>query len=139
MKLFYPFSHLRALTAAVLLVFAQALVATAAPPIALDTRSQLASSPGYFRLRITVEPDARNRYLCLQWVQTRSGNAEHTGCWEIQAEREPRTTWKDLKELPAGKYAVVAWVIRNDEQKSLSNPLTLIVTGLGYEPDPPLE
>jgi hypothetical protein len=112
------------------------VVATATSPITLDSRVLIGAAPAWFRVRITLEPDARNRYLCLQWQQIRSGNAQKIGCWSVDAEREPRTMWKDIKDLAAGKYVVVAYVIRNDEQRSISNPVTLTVTGIGYEPDP---
>lgn len=111
--------------------------ATAAvPPIKIDSRQHTGIAPAMFRVRITLEPDARNRYVCLQWVLLRPGYAEHTGCWEVDAEHEQKTTWKELKDLDAGKYAVTAYVIRNDEQAILSNPLTLMVTGFGFELDP---
>lgn len=108
----------------------------AAPPIKIDSRYVMAPGPATFRIRITLEPDARNRYVCLQWVQLRPGHAEHTSCWEVDAEHEAKTTWKDIKEIPAGKYGVTAYVVRNDEQATLSNRLTLIVTGFGFEMDP---
>lgn len=118
-----------------ILAAGMATAVLAAPPVAIDSRQLNGSAPATFRIRITLEPNAQNRYLCLQWVQVKGGGNEKTSCWSVQAEREAKTTWKELRDLPAGKYAVRAYVVRNDEQGVLSNELTLHVIGFGYDLD----
>jgi len=126
---------LKSFVASLLIAVAIAPSIAAAPPIRIDSRQLTGSAPAYFRIRLTLEPDERNRWVCLRWHQTTGGQQEKTSCWSVQAEQEARTTWKELKELPAGKYAVVAYVVRNDEQAQLSNTLSLTVIGIGYEPE----
>lgn len=109
----------------------------AAPPaIKLTAPGTIGKAPLTFDLRITLEPDERNRQICLHVQQTRGGDHERLGCWEVDAEREPRTTWKRIKDLDAGEWDITASVIRNDEKSTLSNRVTMQVFGLGYEPPP---
>jgi hypothetical protein len=108
----------------------------AAPPVALDIRGQSGAAPFSTRARVSLEPDTANRYLCLQWVQVQGGTQERTSCQSLDAERAPKTHWQLLKDLSSGKWDVVAYVIRNDEQARLSNRITLHVLGPNYESEP---
>ncbi len=109
----------------------------AAPPaIQVTVPTGIGNAPYSLRLRITLEPDPRNRWVCLYVRQTRGGAQEHNSCWDVQAEREARTTWRLIKDLDAGEWTFIAAIMRNDEQSTLSNREKIQVFGFGYEPPP---
>ena len=108
----------------------------AAPPVALDIRGTMGSAPLTTRARITVMPHAGNRWLCVEWAQVQGGVGYRNSCLEWVGETAPRTHWQDIKGLSSGKWDVVAYVIRNDEQGQLSNRITLHVLGPNYQSDP---
>ena len=110
------------------------VVRAAPPPIRIAISNIIGSAPLYLRIRVTLEPDTRNRWVCLYASELRHG-IQITSCWEVQAEREAKTTWRELKRLTAGKWDVVAAAIRNDEQATLSNRYTIRVIGHGDEGD----
>src|SRR3990167_5660178 len=103
-----------------LLVGALSTSLVAEAPISLEIRSLMGSAPFTTRARISLPPHPDNRYVCLSWQQIRGGNEGRTSCWSVAGEREALTTWKLLKDLSAGKWDVVAYVLRNDEQGTLS-------------------
>ena len=136
--------HSRILAAVITATLINTAVVAAASPIAIDTRQNVGSAPATFRIRITVEPDIKNRYLCLVWSQVQGGRNERTSCQAIDALVKddgtvvlpPKTHWQMLRDLPSGRWEVVAYVVRNDEQGRLSNRLTLKVLGPNYESEP---
>lgn len=132
--MFHPFSHVRSLLAAVMLVLGQGITA-APPPIALDIRYLSGNAPFTTRARTTVEPHEANRMLCLAWSNMQTGESR-TSCQELQATEEPRTFWQDLKDLSSGKWDVVAVLIRNDNSRYTSTHFTLHVFGPNYQSDP---
>lgn len=142
--MFHPFSHLRSLSAAVMLVFAQTIVA-AVPPVTIETHHGFSgSAPLTVRLRISVDPHIDNRLLCVQWEQVQGGAEFRSSCQSIDPiVREdgsvvlpPRTQWYLLKDLPSGKWDVVAFVRRADEKVYPSNHITLHAFGPNYETSP---
>lgn len=90
-------------------------------------------NPLTIRLQITLEPNEANRWVCLYVKQTYGGTQEKNSCWDVDAEREAKTTWRLLKDLTTGKWEIVAAVVRQDEKSVLSNRLLLTVLGPGYE------
>lgn len=122
----------------VLLAVAVAVsTATAAvPPIAIDTRQPNGPAPFTTRIRMTVDPNPANRYLCLTWTQIQGGVNGRTSCLSLDGETAPRTHWQMLKGLPSGKWDVVAYILRNDDTRHLSNRILLRVLGPNYESDP---
>jgi hypothetical protein len=136
---FHPFSHLRSILAAVMLVFAQSIPFTAAPPpVALDIRGQTGSALFSTRARVTVEPHPGNRTLCVQWEQIQGGSGYRNSCQDWVGDTAPITHWQIIKDLPSGRWMVRAYVIRNDEKAYPSLPITLHVLGPNYEPEPEL-
>lgn len=115
-----------------LLLIAPLQAATPAIRIKLPVERVIVAAPGSMRLAIFLEPNERNRWVCLYVKQIQNGNLERTGCWAVDAEKEARTTWKEIKDLDAGQWDIVAAVIRNDETSTLSNRYTVHVTGFGY-------
>lgn len=103
------------------------------PPIRISVPGTMGNAPLYLRVRITLEPNERNRWVCLYAQQIQNGSERISHCWEVQAEQEARTSWRELKRLTAGQWDVVAAVLRNDDTSTLSNRYTLHVLGMGYE------
>lgn len=121
------------LRAAIVVVYFS-IAAVAAPLIALDIPHRIASAPGDFRARITIEPVTTNRFGCLYVTPLTTGDSI-TRCWSLNGEQESRTFWQDIKHLPAGRYDVSAGVIRNDDSRSTTPTVRIVVIGVGYEPD----
>jgi len=125
---------LRTLAVATLLL---CLGLAAAPrPLTLTIRVLMGTQPFQTRAYIHVEPHEANRHLCLSWTQIKGGGQQRTSCQELMGEQAARGYWQDLKGLTAGKWDVVAAVIRKDDTRVLSNRLVLTVIGPGYEMDP---
>lgn len=103
---------------------------SAAEPIALWSASNTGDT---HRVKITLEKNSANRRVCFIVIQIQGG-AEQRGpsCWSVDAEREARTTWREVKDLPSGKWSIRAAVIRNDESISMSNELIIHVFGPNY-------
>lgn len=113
------------------------VVVAAPPPISIDVRhGNSGGAPLTVRVRVTVEPDTRNRHMCLSWTQIQGGTQARTSCQEMQGNEEPRTFWQDVKSLSSGKWDLVAFVIRNDDTRAVSNHITLHSFGPNYESDP---
>lgn len=94
-----------------------------------------ASTSGHtHRVKITLQPDKANRFVCFYVRQIQGGGEEKTSCWEVQGDKEAKTTWKWVQDLPSGKWSIRAAVIRNDEQASLSNEIVIHVFGPNYDP-----
>lgn len=125
-------------------VMAFSTAVTAAPPVSLDIKYQRGGAPFTTHVRMSVEPHIDNRYLCLQWVQIQGGTNERTSCQSIAPVVKddgtvvlpPKTHWQFIKDLPSGRWNVVAYVIRNNESGKLSNTITLHVLGPNYESEP---
>lgn len=115
---------------------AVAAVTAAVPPVSLDIRVQAGGAPFTTRTRVTIEPNAANRYLCLTWTQVQGGTQGGTSCSQLDGDTAPRTHWQLLKSLSSGKWDVVAYVLRNDDSRYLSNRILLRVLGPNYESDP---
>ena len=112
------------------------LLFAANPPIKITIATLIGSAPVYLRVRVTVEPDDRNRWVCLYAQQVRGGQESVTSCWEVHGKVEAKTTWREIKRLGGGKWDITAAVIRNDERSILSNRYTVTVLGHGYyEPE----
>lgn len=107
------------------------------PPIALDIKYLNGPEPFTTRARVTVEPNATNRYMCLSWTQVQGGGGGRTSCLSLDGASAPRTYWQFLKELSSGRWEVAATVIRNDESRSMSNHILLNVLGPNFEMDTP--
>ena len=108
----------------------------AAPPVALDIKGPMGAAPLTRKARVTVDPHPGNRWLCVEWTQLQGGAGYRSSCREWVGETAPKTHWQDIKDLSSGKWEVVAYVIRNDEQGKLSNRVTLHVLGPNYQSDP---
>lgn len=122
----------RILSALLAVAVAVSTATAAVSPISLHTRSRLIQmNEGYVRLGIHVEPDERNRRVCLEVDGARYQNS----CWNHDG-TSALTTWRDIKDMRPGKWIMRATIIRNDESLSLSNTLEVTVYGLGYEPPP---
>lgn len=111
-------------------------VAAAVPPVAITIQHRFTSAPGYFRVRVTIESDDRNRWACLYAIPVARGD-QVTHCWQLD-DRSPHTFWHELKNLPVGKYEAVATVERNDQHTLTSNRILLRVMGVGEDPEPEL-
>lgn len=107
--------------------------ATPAIRIKLPLERVVGAAPLSLRLAIYLDPQERNRWVCLYAKQTRNGSQEKTSCWEVQAEHEALVTWRDIKDLSAGEWVIAAAVLRNDDSSTLSNRYTIQVTGFGYD------
>ncbi len=115
-------------TLAVALTTAVVVTATA-PPISVDTRVRIAlRAPADFHIRISVEPHAANRTVCLHADLDGMPDVQK-GCWNAGA----LTTWRWLKGLDTGDWDIYATVERNDNTTMRSLPLRLVVRGPGYE------
>jgi hypothetical protein len=94
-----------------------------------------ASTTGeYHRVKITLEPNPTNRYVCFYVQQVQGGAQEKTSCWSVQAEKEARTTWREVKDLSSGRWVLRAAVLRNNDQAVLSNEIEIHVLGPNYSP-----
>lgn len=80
------------------------------------------------RFHAKVEPDEHNRQLCFDWV---SETAFGSGCTDLDGERAPLTTWRDVTFRTGGQFIVVARIERNDGHTYLSNIVTIRVLTLG--------
>lgn len=89
----------------------------------------VASAPASLNVRITIQPDSRNRWGCFGWQQVESGAQSHSGCWSIEGVAEAKTSYRLVRDLPAGEYVMQAWIIRNDETRINSIPRTFKVIG----------
>ena len=71
--------------------------------------------PATIRVRVTVEPDAQNRYLimALNDGDVTVGRSDE----ELRGAAAPRTRWREFKSVPAGEYAAVAVVHRADRSE----------------------
>lgn len=119
-----------------LLLLPAILLAAEPPPLKIRVPGYVGSAPMDLPVRITLEPNEKNRWVCLYAVAVRGGGDEVTSCWEVMAEKEPRTTNRMIRHMSAGVWEIVAAVLRNDEQATLSNRLTIHVIGIGYQSDP---
>lgn len=126
---------MRAILRVVVVALLLSITTAATPPIAIDIQYRVMNAPGYFRVRVTVEPAAENRWACLYANPQTSGD-RISHCWSLNGELEPRTFWRELKTLPVGRYDITAEVIRNDDHHTLSNAVHIVVLGVGYEPEP---
>lgn len=106
-------------------------VATALAAISIWTASM--SGPTH-RVKITLEPNEANRFLCFTVQQVQGGNQEKTSCWSVQADKEARTTWKWVNDLDSGRWVMRAAVRRNDDTQILSNEIEIHVLGPNYSP-----
>jgi len=113
-------------------------VTLASPSPEVTTRIPITNAPGWFNLRISVPKDERNRVLCLQVQQVQNGSYYRNSCWAHEGVAAPLTTWKMVKELQAGRYLAAVVVVRSDETRQVSAPITLRVMGFGYESEPEL-
>ena len=84
------------------------------------------------RVKISLTPDSRNRWLCLYVQQVQGGGEEKTHCWEVQGEKEAKTAWRNVFDLTSGKWLIRAAVLRNDRKSELSNEITIHVLGPNY-------
>lgn len=100
---------------------------SAAPPISIYVHSTIGTAPLYLNVRINLTPDSRNRWVCLYAQQIEQGSEAITSCWDVEGEREAKTTWRMLKRLSAGRWDIRAAVIRNDDQASISNYYEVVV------------
>ena len=107
----------------VLALLAPAVLSASPPAIAITSSYLTGFTPFSTRVRISLTPDHRNRWVCLYVQQVDGEMVDRTSCWEVQAEQEARTTWKTL-QLDAGEWDITAAVLRNDDQGVLSNRLT---------------
>lgn len=80
------------------------------PALVINTYPRISSAPATIRVRITLTQDPQNRALCLQV----DGTEFRSSCWEIDAQRAPRTAERWVKDLPAGCYTATAAVGRED-------------------------
>lgn len=102
-------------------------IAAAPPPIKVDTRVKIALRlPAEFRIRITTEPHAANRTVCLYWGIY---DFYESGCFNAGV----KTEWRWLKLRESGEWTVYATVERTDGTIHRSVPITLMVRGPGYE------
>ncbi len=124
----------RLLRAAIVVVYFTT-AAVAAPLINITIGQKIATVPSYFRVQVTIEPAPTNRWGCLYVVPLSTGD-QVTSCWSLNGESEPRTFWRELKNLPPGRYDVNAAVVRNDEHSTVSTTVRILVMGPGLEPDP---
>ena len=118
------------------LLLSTSLAFAGEPDIKITTSQLLGNSPLDVRVRVTIQPDTRNRWACLYTTQYVGGSAQFSSCWELQAEKEAKTTWRTVKRLTGGKWDIVAGVIRNDGTSTLSNRFQIRVIGQGFEADP---
>ena len=100
-----------------------ATVCSAAGPVTLKSRSGYTGSAGQrFRFSIGIEPDTRNRHFCLEWTSKAS---EGRSCDDLDAERAPRTIWREVTFRTGGEFNVIAWVRHNDDKIITSNIETI--------------
>lgn len=100
-----------------------------ASPVTLKSRSGYTGHAGQrFRFSIGIEQDARNRHFCLEWASQAS---EGRSCDDLDAERAPRTIWRDVTFRTGGEYNVIAWVrqsVDGADRIVKSNIETIILT-----------
>lgn len=112
-------------------------VIAAVPPLTLDIHYKTGSAPFTTHVRMTVEPNAGNRSLCLHWAQIQGGQEERVSCHQLDGETAPYTHWQDLKDLASGQWAVEAYIVRSDGSMIHSIRITLHVLGPNYSMDTP--
>lgn len=121
-------------TILVAVVVAVSTATAAVPPVNLECSSRVTTAPGYFRVRVVIEPQQENRQGCLYVIPQGHGD-QITRCWSLNGDQEPRSFWHDLKDLPAGRYDISAALTTNDDHRVLSRTLRLTVMGAD-EPEP---
>lgn len=77
--------------------------------VKIDVQPRVQFSPGFFRIKVTIEPDEANRRACL--VLDGTGDYHHS-CWELDGAAAARTTWHELKGVGAGEYVILTVVER---------------------------
>ena len=97
-------------TLLIFILTATLVLHAAMPAVVLKASPTFQFAPGYVRLTLIIEPDARNRFYCVSYEGTYSGQT----CRQLEGAEAARTRWIDLKDLPAGEYVGQASVGRND-------------------------
>lgn len=94
-----------------------------ASPVTLKSRSGYTGSAGQrFRFSISVVPDEKNRYFCLEWA---SDSFSGKSCDDLDAERAPLTIWREITFRTGGEFNVMAWIRQNDDRIIVSNIETI--------------
>lgn len=78
-------------------------------PVSITTRDHFTTAPATVRLLVRIEPDARNRFWCLEYV----GGIASLSCYELEGERAAALYQRTLKDLPGGRYVAEARVCRD--------------------------
>lgn len=97
-----------------LLAFLATAAAVETPLTVVVPCSQCGYEPVTITARVRVELHPDNRFVCLQRVNTSTGD-ELTSCWQLEGATSPRTHFRVWRDLPAGAYRLRAWVIRPSE------------------------
>jgi hypothetical protein len=104
----------------------------AEPAVDLHVPAAVLGAPGNMRVRISIQPDEKNRWGCFGWVQI-DGAAAKSSCWSIEGSAEAKTIYKNVVDLPAGDYELSAWVVQNDASIKRSILRTLRVIGPRFD------
>lgn len=95
------------------------------PPLRIRVVSgSIVAAPAYVRLRVSVQPDAANRWLI---VQIDSGEYLRASGAELDGERAPRTHVIDYRDVPAGEYIATATVDRGRARRWVVSVPFLVV------------
>lgn len=92
-------------------------------PVELAVTPQTGMAPLAVRLTMTVEPNALNRKLCVDWDSERVSGSH---CESMDGADFPRTTHKALA-LSAGSYTFHATIYRVDNTTVFSKLVTVDV------------
>lgn len=104
-----------------------ATLSASEPPVSLRLSTGAGQAPMGVLIMTRVQPDERNRGLCLRWE---SEDVEGQACWQFTGHEnalELRQTYP-LRDLPAGNYVFIAILMR-DGGNIRSAPVTLRVMG----------
>lgn len=87
----------------------------AAEPVSVTVTPRVGIAPLFVRVRVTVDPNAENRSVCLQVMN--DGITERSSCWELYGLDSPRTFYKEYQDLDAGELDIIASVFRSSGTK----------------------
>lgn len=104
------------------------LGANVAAPISLAVTPRVGFAPMEVRVRLTIEPDERNRQFCLSLDSNSPGAPSYPGsCLSLEGARAAKTREIWYHGLPPGDYVLSAAVALNDGSIRRTPPVTLQV------------
>lgn len=93
-----------------------ALIYVLAPsPVSIAVEgSRFPFEPATVRLKLTIEPDSRNRWVWFGLDDGQTDRPSYVSGHSLNGADEPRTRWREFRDVAAGSYAAFIQVQRVD-------------------------